>query len=53
MLPSAAVGAFGHYRLRNVDILTGLILGIGGLIGTLIGAYIANLIPSDILKKAL
>jgi len=53
MVPSTAVGALGHYRLGNVDIRTGLILGIGGIIGTLIGAYIANLIPPDILKKLL
>jgi uncharacterized protein len=38
--------------MGNVDVRTGLILGIGGIIGTLIGAYIAILIPPDILKKA-
>jgi uncharacterized protein len=53
MLPSTAVGAVGHYSRGNVDIRTGLILGMGGIIGTLIGAYIANLIPPDILKKIL
>ena len=53
VLPTTAVGAFSHHRRGNVDVRTGLILGIGGLIGTLIGASIANLIPPDILKKAL
>ncbi|MCZ3367330.1 MULTISPECIES: TSUP family transporter [Methanobacterium] len=28
-------------------------LGVGGIIGTLIGAYVANMIPSYILKKLL
>jgi uncharacterized membrane protein YfcA len=53
VLPTTAVGAYSHHRMGNVDVRTGLILGIGGIIGTLIGAYIGNLIPSDILKKAL
>ncbi|MGZ7135944.1 MAG: sulfite exporter TauE/SafE family protein [Methanobacterium sp.] len=53
VLPTTAVGAYSHHRMGNVDVRTGLILGIGGIIGTLIGAYIAILIPPDILKKAL
>ena len=53
VLPTTAVGALSHHRMGNVDIRTGLILGIGGIIGTLIGAYFANLVPSYILKKAL
>src|SRR5664280_432512 len=53
VLPTTALGALSHYRQGNVDIRTGLILGIGGIIGTLIGAYIANNIPSIILSKIL
>jgi uncharacterized membrane protein YfcA len=53
VLPTTAVGAVGHYRMGNVDIRTGLILGIGGIFGTLIGAYFANLIPPTILKESL
>ena len=53
VLPTTAAGAVSHYREGNVDIRTGFILGIGGIIGTLIGAYIANMIPPLILKKAL
>ncbi|MCE7698532.1 MAG: sulfite exporter TauE/SafE family protein [Methanobacterium paludis] len=45
VLPTTAVGALSHHREGNVDIRTGLILGIGGIIGTVIGAYIANMIP--------
>jgi len=47
------VGAAGHYRRGNVDIRTDIILGIGGILGTLIGAYIANSIPPTLLKKGL
>ncbi len=53
VLPTTAVGAFSHHREGNVDVRTGLILGIGGIIGTLIGAYFANLIPSNLLEKIL
>jgi uncharacterized membrane protein YfcA len=53
VLPTTVTGAISHYRQGNVDIRTGLILGIGGIIGTLIGAYIANNIPSIILSKIL
>ncbi|MGZ7043788.1 MAG: sulfite exporter TauE/SafE family protein [Methanobacterium sp.] len=53
VLPTTAAGAASHYREGNVDIRTGLILGIGGIVGTLIGVYIANMIPPLILKKFL
>ena len=53
VLPTTVMGAFSHYRQGNVEIRTGLILGIGGIIGTLIGAYIANMIPSILLRKIL
>lgn len=53
VLPTTAVGAFSHYHQGNVDIRTGLILGMGGIVGTLIGAYMANMIPPLILRKIL
>lgn len=53
VLPTSAVSAFSHYRQGNVDIRTGLILGIGAIIGTLIGASIANIIPPTLLQKIL
>ena len=34
VLPTTAVSTFSHFRQGNVDIRTGLILGIGGIIGT-------------------
>ncbi|MBZ2166477.1 sulfite exporter TauE/SafE family protein [Methanobacterium spitsbergense] len=53
VLPTTLMGAFSHYRQGNVEIRTGLILGIGGIIGTLLGAYFANMIPSILLRKIL
>jgi len=53
VLPTTAVGAASHYREGNVDVRTGLILGIGAIAGTLIGVYIANMIPSILLRKLL
>ena len=53
VLPTTLMGAFSHYRQSNVEIRTGLILGIGGIIGTLLGAYFANMIPSILLRKIL
>ena len=53
VLPTTALGAISHYRQGNVDVRTGLILGIGGIVGTVIGAYIANLLPSILLRKLL
>ena len=53
VLPTTAVSTISHFRQGNVDIRTGLILGIGGLIGTLIGANIANIIPPNLLQKIL
>ena len=51
VLPTTAMGSLSHHRLGNVDIRTGLILGIGGIIGAFIGAYIANMLPPIILRK--
>jgi len=33
VLPTTVVGAISHFRQGNVDIRTGMILGIGGIVG--------------------
>jgi uncharacterized protein len=50
MIPAGAVGAFTHWRLKNVDtiLLKGLIPGI--ILGALIGAAIAQFLPEAILR---
>lgn len=53
VLPTTAAGAFSHYREGNVDIRTGLILGAGGIVGTIMGVYIDDIIPPLILRKLL
>lgn len=53
VLPTTAVSTVGHFRQGNIDLRTGLILGIGGIIGTLIGANIANNIPHTLFQKIL
>lgn len=53
VLPTTIAGAFSHYREGNVDVGIGLILGIGGIAGTFIGVYVANLIPPVLLQRIL
>ena len=53
VLPTSVVSTFSHFRQGNVDFRTGLILGIGAIIGTLIGAAVANIIPPTLLQKIL
>lgn len=53
VLPTTAAGALSHYREGNVNIRLGLIIGIGGIVGTVVGAFVANMIPPVLFKKIL
>jgi len=51
VIPTTIFGAYAHYKQGNVNIQIGLIIGITGILGTLIGVYLSTLIPSLILRK--
>ena len=40
-----------HSKLHNVNYLVGLLLGVGGIAGTQIGARLLNIVPQDIFMK--
>ena len=42
---------FVHSKLNNVDWQTGLILGVGGVIGTQIGARLLTIVPQNVFMK--
>jgi len=52
ILPTALSGAYGHYRKKAVLLRPAAYLGVTGLIGAIIGAYIASNIPGNILEFA-
>lgn len=40
-----------HNKLANVDYRTGILLGIGGILGAQIGARLVEHVPADMFKK--
>lgn len=46
----APVGAYKHYRYGNVKIKLGILLGMFGIIGSIIGGIVSENLPTDILK---
>ena len=49
-LPIGIVGSWGHYRKGNIDIRTGSLFSIAGIVGALIGARLTNFISGPQLK---
>ena len=49
-LPICLVGSVGHYRKGNMDIRTGIIFGVAGIVGALTGAGITGLLTPGQLK---
>ena len=50
VLPTALSGAIGHSRKKAVLWKAGIILGLSGLVGSVVGGYFAAHIPGNILK---
>jgi len=50
VLPTAISGAIGHSRKKAVSWKAGVILGLSGLVGSVVGGYFAAHIPGNILK---
>ena len=42
---------FAHGRLAHVDYKTGILLGLGGIIGAQVGAYLLQFVPTHTFKK--
>jgi uncharacterized protein len=51
-VPICFVGALGHYRKGNIDLRTGFIFGIAGMLGAFAGAAITGLITPAQLRTA-
>ncbi len=51
MFPTAAVSAFSHWKIGNVNVRTGLIMLAGGVIGSIIGSLCSGLLPTNFYGK--
>lgn len=51
IIPTALVGVWGHFNHGNVDWRLAAIIAIGGILGSFLGAWLANILPSTTLKK--
>lgn len=48
---STLSGTLSHLREHEVEVKTGLTIGLGGIIGAFIGSNVSNIIPPNILTK--
>ena len=46
-----ASAVVAHHRLGNIDYRTGLLLGLGGIIGAQFGAHIVSQIPTEWFRR--
>jgi uncharacterized membrane protein YfcA len=51
ILVIAASSVFAHHRLGHVDLRTGLLIGLGGLIGAQIGAHLVAQVSTELYRK--
>ncbi|WP_443660565.1 sulfite exporter TauE/SafE family protein [Clostridium algidicarnis] len=53
MVPTTAIGAYSHWKSGNIKVKLGIYMIVGGIIGSVIGAYSANLLPEFLYNKIL
>lgn len=51
VLPLSLAGAISHFQRGNVDLRLTLLIGIGSIVGSLLGAWAGSLVPGTVLKK--
>lgn len=51
IIPTAFVGAAKHHKNGLINYKVGIYLAIGGIVGGFIGAYCANILDENILRK--
>lgn len=51
MIPTALVGVARHHRNRLINYQLGVYLAVGIMLGGMLGAYIANMLPEAALRK--
>ena len=51
IVPTALVGTFVHYRAQNIHFSYGLTYLIIAMIGSFVGAHLANVLPANVLRK--
>ncbi len=50
-IPTAIISLFVHIKNKNVELRTALIIGSCGILGSLLGSFIAVSLSSDILRR--
>ncbi|HHY39853.1 MAG TPA: sulfite exporter TauE/SafE family protein [Syntrophaceticus sp.] len=51
IIPTALIGAWQHYNLNNLNLKLAVVLAIGAVIGSYLGAHSVAVISPDILRK--
>lgn len=52
LLPVGFLGFWEYYRRGNADIRLGLLIAVGLFLGAFVGGYVAQLLPSSVMRKA-
>lgn len=51
IIPTAVAGVISHFSAGNVNLRLGLAIAPGAIVGALLGAYLANILPALTLKR--